>query len=148
MINRKQKGSTLIEVLVASIIFALGILGISGSLGKGVHSSLDNNARAIASSVATQVVEPLYLAASNLQIGVLDESEFIDVLVEMNEATVTGNDGRDDFTINILEARDSDDLDVLANAPPFSSPIRVVIEVGYEGLKDVKTTRSTYTFVW
>ena len=133
MVNNKQKGSTLIEVLVASLIFALGTLGIANSLGRGVHASIDNNARAQASSVASQIAEPLYIAAAKVSSGTLTETEFKALLVAMSDATVQGNDGKDDF---------------LVNAPPYSSPVRVVLEIGYQGLNDTKTTRSNYTIVW
>ena len=148
MIYGKQKGSTLIETLVASVVFALAILGIASSLGRGVHASMDNNARAIASNVATQVTEPVYIAANNLSVGTITETEFKAVLAGLNDSTVTGNDNRDDFLVNILEAKDNNNLDVLTNAPPYSSPVRIVIEVSYQGLNDVKTTRSNYTFAW
>jgi len=148
MMYRKQKGSTMIEVLVASIIFALGILGVANSIVRGVHVSVDNNARAIASSVASEQAEPLYIAADSLSKGNISEAQFRALLVAMNNVTQTGNDGRDDFLINVLEARDSKDVDVLATAPPYTSPIRVVIESRYTGLNDAKTTRANYTFVW
>jgi len=148
MVNNKQKGSTLIEVLVASLIFALGTLGIANSLGRGVHASIDNNARAQASSVASQIAEPLYIAAAKVSNGTLTETEFKALLAGMSDTTVHGNDGKDDFLVNVLEAKDSNDLDVLANAPPYSSPVRVVLEIGYQGLNDTKTTRSNYTIVW
>ncbi len=148
MTYRKQKGSTMLEVLVASIIFALGILGIANSIVRGVHASVDNNARAIASSVASQQAESLYIAANNLSSGNLTEDQFSALLVAMNNVTQTGNDGRDDFLITVLEARDSKDVDVLTTAAPYTSPIRVVIEVRYQGLNDAKTTRANYTFVW
>ena len=136
------------EVLVASIIFALGILGVANSIVRGVHASVDNNARAIASSVASQQAEPLYIAANNLSNGNITEAQFRALLVAMNNVTETGNDGRDDFLITVLEARDSNDVDVLTTVPPYTSPVRVVIEVRYQGLNDAKTTRANYTFVW
>ncbi len=148
MINNKQKGSSLLEVLIASIIFAVGALGMANSIGRGVHSSIDNNARAIAASVATQVAEPLLLAAGNMTTGTLTETQFKALLTNISDTTVSGNDGRDDFVVNVLEAKDSDDTDVLTTAPPYASPSRIVLAVSYDGLNDTKTTKTNYTIVW
>ena len=143
----KQQGFTLIEVLVSIVVFAIGLLGMANSIGQSMHISMDNNTRAMLSSVASQIVEPLYISANNVATGTITETEFIASLASIDGASVTSNGGRDTFDIKITQALDDDDNNALT-VLPISPPIRVVVEVSYQGLNDVKTTKTNYTFVW
>ncbi len=148
MVMASQKGSTLIEVLVAAIVFALGILGVINSIGQGVHTVADNNERAIAASVASQLAEPLYVAAYEVSVGAITESQFKDKIAALNNLTVVGNDNRDNFTLRVAAAVDDANTDIMNTPPPYQPPLRVALEVKYQGISGAKTTRLNYTFAW
>lgn len=59
------RGFTLIEVMVTLAVLALGILGIAMYTAVGLRTGADNNVRATALQIASQVVEPLHAAARN-----------------------------------------------------------------------------------
>ncbi len=56
-------GFTLIEVMVTLAVLAIGILGIVMYTAVGLRTSAENNVRATALQVASQVMEPLTKAA-------------------------------------------------------------------------------------
>ena len=52
--HRKQQGSTLIEVLVAMVLFSLGVLGLLRTLSFAVQNSGQAQYRLVAMNVASQ----------------------------------------------------------------------------------------------
>ncbi len=146
-ISKRHSGFTLIEVLISLVLFAIGALGVLLYSGNAVKSSLDNNARAIGISTASQVLEPLYVAAEN---GSATLQAALNALKDNNgvfKATVTGNGGRDSFTVTILEARDDNNLNVLTNPPPWQSPITLGVRIDYAGITGTKTVFVPMTLV-
>jgi len=151
----KQNGFTLLEVLIALLVFAVGLLGVLDSSVRSTRISMDNNARAMMSSIASQQLEPLYIFASKVSAGTKTKDEFIAALSAVNNTTVynttivdsNNKKQRDAFTIKLLKAVDNNDNDALTVAN-VESPVRAVFELSYDGLSGTKTTKLNYTFVW
>jgi len=144
--RRPSDGFTLIEVLIALVVFALGILGLSQITGNALVIASDNNARAVALDVASQQLEPLYIAAGNgnaaFKVGL---NAFAGGL------TVNGNAGRDAYTITITQAQDSSvpPIDLLASAATATwvSPMNIAATVSYTGRNGTKTAQASFNFV-
>ncbi|MEI8156798.1 MAG: fimbrial assembly protein [Burkholderiales bacterium] len=60
--GRQQSGSMLIEVLVAVLIFSIGILGIVGLYGASVRNAGDAKYRVDASLLASEFVAQIWIA--------------------------------------------------------------------------------------
>ncbi len=139
-------GFTLIEVLISLVVFALGILGMSQITGNAIVVASDNNARAMALSVASQQLEPLYIAASN------GNAAFKTALNTFNGGlTVGGNGGLDTYTITITQAQDSNAAPVnlltsVATAT-WVSPLNVATRISYTGRSGTKVAQSSFTFI-
>ncbi|MED5510772.1 MAG: type IV pilus modification protein PilV [Pseudomonadota bacterium] len=74
--NTKQKGIGLIEIMVALVVVAIGILGIAQLQNKVVRNASDANARAIAAVLAQKKVDQLrsfnFLSTANPEYGAGD----------------------------------------------------------------------------
>ena len=146
MTRRTNAGFTLIEILIALLIFALGALGIAQVTGNALVTTADNNARAMALNIASQQLEPLYIAAGK------GNAAFKAALNTFNGGlTVNGNNNRDAYTITITQAEDS-------SAPPINlltstatatwvSPLTIAARVTYNGRNGVKTANASFTFI-
>ena len=55
-IQRRQRGFTLVEVLVSLLVFSLGILGMVGLQARAIQFSVDAEDRAKAAMVANEVI--------------------------------------------------------------------------------------------
>ncbi len=142
----KEQGFTLIEILVALLIFAIGALGIAQVTGNAIVTSVDNNARAMALNIASQQLEPLYLAAGN------GNAAFKAALNSFNGGrVVSGNANRDSYTITILQAQDSSPapVNLLTSATPASwvSPLTIAASITYVGRSGTKTANASFTFI-
>ena len=143
---RSHAGFTLIEVLVALVVFALGVLGLSQITGNALLISSDNNTRAVALDVASQQLEPLYLASANgnaaFKVGL---NAFVGGL------TVTGNAGRDSYSITLTQAQASSvpPVDIIAdnNTAAWVSPLNVAASVSYTGRNGTKTAQASFNFI-
>jgi len=147
MKKTKQSGFTLLEVLIAVLIFSIGLLGVADSTSRSMRISMDNNARAMLGSVASQFTEPLYIAAADVSTGAITKADFITLLTAIDGQSYSGNNGRDVFDIKLIQAVDDNNNDALTTASAVS-PVRAVVEISYQGVSGAKTTRATYTFVW
>ncbi|MBI1195176.1 MAG: prepilin-type N-terminal cleavage/methylation domain-containing protein [Gammaproteobacteria bacterium] len=144
--RRPEAGFTMIEVLIALVVFALGVLGLSQITGNAIVIASDNNARAVALDVASQQLEPLYVAAGNgnaaFKVGL---NAFAGGLA------VNGNGGRDSYTITITQAQDSSvpPVDLLTdnNTAAWVSPFNVAASVSYAGRNGTKTALASFNFV-
>lgn len=74
--DTKQKGIGLIEIMVALVVVAIGILGIAQLQTKVVRSASDANARAIAAVLAQKKIDQLrsfnFLSTNNTEFGAGD----------------------------------------------------------------------------
>ena len=60
---RREQGETLIEVLVATVILSIGVIGIAGSIANGVSAANRMRGRADISQVITQVADVIQRAS-------------------------------------------------------------------------------------
>jgi len=149
LMSRKMgsdSGFTLIEVLIALVVFALGVLGLSQITGNALVISADNNARAVALDVASQKLEPLYIAASN------GNAAFkVGLSAIVGTPAVNGNTGRDAYTITIAQAQDSSapPINLLTSAATATwvSPLNVAARVSYVGRNGTKTAQASFNFI-
>lgn len=64
--QRKQRGATLIEGLVAILIFSVGIIGIVGLQAASIQSTTQSKYRAEASFLANQLIGEMWADQANL----------------------------------------------------------------------------------
>lgn len=65
-IRAKQQGSTLIEALVAILIFSIGILALIGLQAVSIKTSIDAKYRADAAFLANQVIGQMWVDRANI----------------------------------------------------------------------------------
>jgi len=63
--SRRQRGVALIEVLVAILIFSIGVLGLIGLQSRAIAVSMDTEDRNRASLLANELVSMLWLRGTN-----------------------------------------------------------------------------------
>lgn len=147
LLNRLQQGFTLVEVLVSLLIFSIGILGSISLLTKGIQTNIDNNARAVSIQTMESALEPLYLATTGASLKAAINTFDTNGDAVFNDIIVTNNGGKDSFTIEIVEALDNANTNVLTALPPYVSPIRVAVRALYTGKAGTIQTQGHYTFV-
>lgn len=99
-ILRKNEGMSLIEILVALIVFAIGILAVVRIFPGGMFTVKQTENATLASRLAQAELERWKSRSENLPLGIL----------------ALGPDG------SIQDSVDPDDLDVLANLPGGTNP--------------------------
>ncbi len=90
----RQRGLTLIEVLIALLVLSIGLAGIAAlhlTALRNVHSSYHTS---IASSAALDLEERLWLAASDLEEGCLSNSAVLDVINDLVQQWSSTDIGR------------------------------------------------------
>lgn len=96
---RRQRGVALIEVLVAILIFSIGVLGLIGLQSRAIAVSMDTEDRNRASLLANELISMLWLRGTT-DINA-DEKEAWEERV--GDATVGGlPNGEGDYTITAL----------------------------------------------
>ncbi len=151
MIVTKSRGLTLIEVLVALVLFAIAMLGVALFMGNALKTSVDDNVRGVALYTATNEMERLVVTGSESGQALYDALRDFDT--DDDAATVTrsvvGNSGRDTFTIQIMGARDFNNINVLTDANPsvWRSPVNLGVRVTYDDNEEVSVWAS-YTVVF
>jgi len=151
----RQPGFALIENMVSILLLGLGALGIAASTASAIRINTDNQARAMALSVATKTLEPVYITATNPGAGGGNFAALIRTFATTSSGVtglvVPGNvaaGASENFIVRITEAVDtpvydsaSGDFiqkDLLVDAPPYNSPVTVAVEVKYEGNSEYK----------
>ena len=147
----KSKGLTLVEVLVALALFAIGMLGMALFTGNAIKVTSDDNVRAIALYTTANELEKVFVAGGHTAEAFSAALEDFDTDDDVNtySTTVYGNSGRDSFTVEILAARASNGVNVLLNNNPstWTPPINMAVEVRYDEDPSI-SVRTTYTFVY
>lgn len=147
----KSKGLTMIEVLVALALFAVGMLGLALFSGNAIKMSSDDNVRAVALYTAANAVEQLFVAGgvSPAAFSAALENFDTDEDADTFSTQIVGNSGKDNFTVEIIAARANNGVNVLLNNNPaaWQSPINMAVEVSYDDNPDI-VVRSSYTFVY
>jgi type IV pilus assembly protein PilV len=62
--RRRQRGSYLLEALIAMLIFAFGVLGLIGLLGSSIRVTNDARYRAEASQIASAMISDMWTMTS------------------------------------------------------------------------------------
>jgi len=65
-VKRRQEGSTLIEALVAVVLFSIGIIALLRVLGTAVEDSGDIEYRAVAATIANETIGRMWVDRGNL----------------------------------------------------------------------------------
>lgn len=61
MKHSTQRGAILIEVMVAALLFVLGLLGLVGVAAKSISDQTDIQYRTLASNLASEVIDTIWL---------------------------------------------------------------------------------------
>lgn len=144
----KSIGFTLIEVLVALAIFALGMLGLGLQMSKNLNATINKEVHSSVMQLALQSVEPLNQAV------LIKKENFLSALNNLNtfgQAPVfdTNNSQHNEFKISIASAIDSNGNALLAtDIDTWLPPFTVVLNIEY--VKDTDNSlnfKSTHVFV-
>ena len=139
-----QSGFSMLETLVALSLFSVGFIGVAQFTGEAIKTTADNNTRATSLNTMTQLMAPLYLAASGTKTEFRTAMQLFD-----GGAVVSGNDNRETYTVTILEAQDNAGVDVLTNTSPdtWLSPVTLGVSVSYTGASGSIVSKAPYTFL-
>lgn len=143
--SRANDGFTLVEIMVALVVFSIGMLGIVSFTANGLKLTTVNQARATAIHAVTQVAEPVFYHSKPV---------CLDTILRTFPRTVTSDNGKDSYTINLVRAVDGSGTQIAANNSvtaaygSWISPVTIVLSVPYPGLNNT-TVRvyPSYTMV-
>jgi len=140
----RQTGFSLLETLIALIVFTVGFMGVSQYTGNALKKSADDNSRAVSLSAISQLLSPMYVAAST------SPASFKSALDRFSAGNgLQVSIGNDRYTVHISEAKDDDDNNIINAGNPESwvSPVRVGVTVTYQGLNGNLVSKAPYTFI-
>lgn len=89
--RRREEGNTLIEVLVAVVIFSVGIIGLLRALVTSMQSSGDLQYRTVASNLAEQEIGAMWVDRLNLGAHALANAAVPQLPNGSQTVTVAGN---------------------------------------------------------
>jgi len=141
-------GFTLIEVLIALAIFAIGLLGIGLQITKSLNTTINKEVHSAVMQLTLQSIEPLNHAIQT------DVDRFKSVLsnlsiTEQSPAFNTNNSQFSDFKISVTSATDSLGNEILStNNANWKPPLTVVLNIEYskDGSSEL-SFMSTHVFV-
>lgn len=144
----RMRGVSLIEVLVALLVFWLGLLGIALYTASGLKVTASNQVRATAIKAASMVSEPMSYHT---------RADCLSTMLGTYPKTVTADNGKDSYLISLVNAVDGSSTTVatgttsatMISVPSGSwvSPITVTLRVPYNGLNGTVYAYPTYTIV-
>lgn len=97
--SRRQRGVALIEVLVAILIFSIGVLGLIGLQSRAIAVSMDTEDRNRASLLANELVSMLWLRGTS-DITADEKTDWEDRVANTIGSGLP--DGEGDYTITAL----------------------------------------------
>jgi prepilin-type N-terminal cleavage/methylation domain-containing protein len=127
---RSHSGFTLIEALIALLVFSLGMLGIALYSGYGLKTSAANQVRATSIYAASLAMEPVLYQT---------RADCLSASLAGFPRKVTVDNGKDNFDISLERASDGLGIQVAgknaitAASSTWVSPITVVLSVPYQG---------------
>lgn len=141
----KQHGFTLIEVLVSLLVFSLGLLGIALYTASGLKTSSSNQVRATSVYAASLAMEPVLYQT---------RADCLSAALGTFPRTVTSDNGKDSYTVNLVRANDGSGTQVAANngiavgASTWVSPVTITLGIPYTGSDSkIYTAYPSYTVV-
>lgn len=143
------QGFSLLEVLVAIVVVAIGILGASMYAANGMAVASDSTMRALAVDAAAPLFDELATAARGGRDTLYAALAALDPDGDgVYERQVTTNAGRYPVTVRILRATDAMGQDVLhlSNSTLWQPPIEIGAQISYVG-KDGQIRSLPYPMV-
>jgi len=142
-------GFSMIEVLVALLVFWLGLMGIALYTAAGLKVSAINQVRATSIMAASIASEPMSYHT---------RADCLATMLATYPKTVTADNGKDSYLISLVSAVDGSGTSVATGTTAATtvtdttgaswiSPITVTLRVPYKGLNGTKTVTPTYTLV-
>jgi len=89
--RRPQRGSALIEALIAVLLFAIGIIALLRVLGVAVKDAGDIEYRAVAATIADATIGRMWVDRTNLASYVVAGAAVADLPAGSQTVTVAGN---------------------------------------------------------
>ncbi len=142
----RSSGFTLIEVLVALLVFSIGMLGLGLQLSRNLTVTIDKGVHSSVMQLALQAVEPLHRAAEQTP------NAFRAALANVPNTALYTTNSSSLNTLNLSIALASDDKGqnlLTTNTNLWTPPYTVVLNVEYVPAQgDNKLNfRSTHIFV-
>lgn len=143
-----MKGFTLIEVLVAILVFWLGMLGVALFTANALKISASNQVRATAIKAASLSAEPMIYHT---------RADCLSMFLATYPRTVNLDNGKDSYVISLVNAKDGIGTSIATGTATattiatasgsWASPITITLRAPYQGLDGVVTATPTYTVV-
>lgn len=117
-----QKGVVILEILIAILIFSMGVLGLVGLQAAMIKNTAEANYRAEANYIAQQRLGAMWADQANLD-DYLEENTDISPLLPNGERTVTFPDvGQVRVVVTWQQPGDPDEHNVTLNARIVANP--------------------------
>lgn len=147
--NFQASGFTLIEVLIALLVFWLGMLGIALYTASGLRTTATNQVRSTAVKAASIALEPLTYHT---------RADCLSTMLTKFPLTVTEDNRKDSYVLSLVNAIDGSGATIASGTPSATtisvasgnwvSPVTITMRVPYAGLNGaVVTATPTYTIV-
>jgi len=132
---KRNRGFTLVEVLVSLVLFSIGLLGIALQFSGGIQARVNNEVHSSVMQIAMQAAEPLNNAI------LIDNATFLNTLMNINNAGAaptfdTNNSNLENFTIAVTQAVDGSLIPQNLFTTPLGSwqpPYTAVLMITYLG---------------
>ncbi len=151
-----MRGFSMIEVLVALLVFWLGLLGVALYTATGLKVSASNQVRATSVKAASTASEPMSYHT---------RADCLAIMLATYPKTVTADGGKDSYSISLVSAVDGSGTTVATGTDPIATaapsittiavasgswvtPVTVTLRVPYTGVNGATVTATpSYTMV-
>jgi len=143
-----MRGFSLIEVLVALLVFWLGLLGVALYTAAGLKVSASNQVRATAIKAGSIASEPMSYHT---------RADCLAVMLGTYPKTVTVDNAKDSYPISLVSAIDGSGTTVATGTTAATtiavasgswvSPVTITLRIPYTGVNGTVTATPTYTML-
>lgn len=144
-----MRGFSMIEVLVALLVFWLGLLGVALYTATGLKVSAGNQVRATSIKAASIASEPMSYHT---------RADCLAIILATYPKTVTADGGKDSYSISLVSAVDGSgttvatgtttDTTIAEASGSWVTPVTVTLRVPYTGVNGATVTATpSYTMV-